>query len=145
MWHPQQIAVGEARARFPSLTSPPRVPPDPCHLQREARRAVPLPPKPPPPSLVSFRLFVSYRIDIAPENTLWVGAWWIGFLGAGAASLLISIPILGYPQRLPGTWPGRGSGEPGSGPPGTHAPLGAGILPHACSWRRGGRGRASSV
>lgn len=43
------------------------------------------------------------RIDIVPENTLWVGAWWIGFLGAGAASLLISIPILGYPQRLPGT------------------------------------------
>uniref|UniRef100_A0A8B9SUZ2 Solute carrier organic anion transporter family member n=1 Tax=Anas platyrhynchos TaxID=8839 RepID=A0A8B9SUZ2_ANAPL len=42
--------------------------------------------------------------DITPENTLWVGAWWIGFLGAGAASLLISIPILGYPQRLPGTW-----------------------------------------
>ncbi|KAI6073944.1 Solute carrier organic anion transporter family member 4A1 [Aix galericulata] len=41
--------------------------------------------------------------DISPENTLWVGAWWIGFLGAGAASLLISIPILGYPQRLPGS------------------------------------------
>lgn len=40
---------------------------------------------------------------MAPENALWVGAWWIGFLGAGAASLLISIPILGYPQRLPGT------------------------------------------
>lgn len=47
---------------------------------------------------------MSYRPDITPENTLWVGAWWIGFLGAGAASLLISIPILGYPQRLPGTW-----------------------------------------
>ena len=47
--------------------------------------------------------FVSCRTDISPENTLWVGAWWIGFLGAGAASLLISIPILGYPQRLPGS------------------------------------------
>lgn len=49
--------------------------------------------------------FVSCRTDISPENTLWVGAWWIGFLGAGAASLLISIPILGYPQRLPGRQP----------------------------------------
>ncbi|XP_009891883.1 PREDICTED: solute carrier organic anion transporter family member 4A1 [Charadrius vociferus] len=46
---------------------------------------------------------IGREIDIAPENTLWVGAWWIGFLGAGAASLLISIPILGYPQRLPGS------------------------------------------
>ncbi|NWH15306.1 solute carrier organic anion transporter family member 4A1 isoform X1 [Grus americana] len=46
---------------------------------------------------------IGREIDISPENTLWVGAWWIGFLGAGAASLLISIPILGYPQRLPGS------------------------------------------
>ncbi|KAM6298855.1 solute carrier organic anion transporter family member 4A1 [Aegotheles albertisi] len=46
---------------------------------------------------------IGREVDIAPENTLWVGAWWIGFLGAGAASLLISIPILGYPQRLPGS------------------------------------------
>ncbi|KAJ7404435.1 Solute carrier organic anion transporter family member 4A1 [Pitangus sulphuratus] len=46
---------------------------------------------------------IGREIGISPENTLWVGAWWIGFLGAGAASLLISIPILGYPQRLPGS------------------------------------------
>nr|XP_021409245.1 solute carrier organic anion transporter family member 4A1 [Lonchura striata domestica] len=46
---------------------------------------------------------IGRETDMAPENTLWVGAWWIGFLGAGAASLLISIPILGYPQRLPGS------------------------------------------
>ncbi|KFQ52898.1 Solute carrier organic anion transporter family member 4A1, partial [Nestor notabilis] len=46
---------------------------------------------------------IGSEIDITPENTLWVGAWWIGFLGAGAASLLISIPILGYPHRLPGS------------------------------------------
>ncbi|XP_068768254.1 solute carrier organic anion transporter family member 4A1 [Struthio camelus] len=46
---------------------------------------------------------IGREIDITPENTLWVGAWWIGFLGAGAASLLISIPILGYPHRLPGS------------------------------------------
>ncbi|NWX95032.1 SO4A1 protein, partial [Nothoprocta ornata] len=46
---------------------------------------------------------IGREIDITPENTHWVGAWWIGFLGAGAASLLISIPILGYPHRLPGS------------------------------------------
>ncbi|XP_009071712.1 PREDICTED: solute carrier organic anion transporter family member 4A1 [Acanthisitta chloris] len=47
---------------------------------------------------------IGREIDMAPENALWVGAWWIGFLvGAGPASLLISIPILGYPQRLPGS------------------------------------------
>uniref|UniRef100_A0A8B9S338 Solute carrier organic anion transporter family member n=1 Tax=Apteryx owenii TaxID=8824 RepID=A0A8B9S338_APTOW len=46
---------------------------------------------------------IGREISITPENTLWVGAWWIGFLGAGVASLLISIPILGYPHRLPGS------------------------------------------
>uniref|UniRef100_A0A670I4K9 Solute carrier organic anion transporter family member n=1 Tax=Podarcis muralis TaxID=64176 RepID=A0A670I4K9_PODMU len=46
---------------------------------------------------------IGRQIDLTPDNTLWVGAWWIGFLGAGAGSLLISIPILGYPHRLPGS------------------------------------------
>ncbi|XP_054837574.1 solute carrier organic anion transporter family member 4A1 [Eublepharis macularius] len=46
---------------------------------------------------------IGRRVDLTPDNTLWVGAWWIGFLGAGAASLLIAIPILGYPHRLPGS------------------------------------------
>ncbi|KAM9296206.1 solute carrier organic anion transporter family member 4A1 [Gastrophryne carolinensis] len=40
---------------------------------------------------------------LRPENPLWVGAWWIGFLGAGASAFLISFPILGYPQQLPGS------------------------------------------
>ncbi|XP_078507736.1 solute carrier organic anion transporter family member 4A1 [Lissotriton helveticus] len=41
--------------------------------------------------------------DLTPENPLWVGAWWVGFLGAGAAAFLISFPLLGYPQQLPGS------------------------------------------
>uniref|UniRef100_A0A8C5R4J5 Solute carrier organic anion transporter family member n=1 Tax=Leptobrachium leishanense TaxID=445787 RepID=A0A8C5R4J5_9ANUR len=41
--------------------------------------------------------------DLTPENPLWVGAWWIGFLGGGAAAFLLSFPILGYPQQLPGS------------------------------------------
>ncbi|CAL8326376.1 unnamed protein product [Merluccius merluccius] len=40
--------------------------------------------------------------ELTPENPLWVGAWWIGFLAGGAAALLIALPILGYPRQLPG-------------------------------------------
>ncbi|XP_072290374.1 solute carrier organic anion transporter family member 4A1 [Eucyclogobius newberryi] len=40
--------------------------------------------------------------EVAPDNPLWVGAWWIGFLGGGALALLVAIPILGYPRELPG-------------------------------------------
>lgn len=43
-----------------------------------------------------------HRTELTPESPLWVGAWWVGFLGAGAAALLIAIPILGYPRQLPG-------------------------------------------
>uniref|UniRef100_A0A674HZ93 Solute carrier organic anion transporter family member n=1 Tax=Terrapene triunguis TaxID=2587831 RepID=A0A674HZ93_9SAUR len=46
---------------------------------------------------------IGKQMDLTPDNTLWVGAWWIGFLGAGAAALLTAIPILGYPRRLPGS------------------------------------------
>ncbi|XP_067856884.1 solute carrier organic anion transporter family member 4A1 [Heptranchias perlo] len=46
---------------------------------------------------------INTKINLAPENPLWVGAWWIGFLGAGAAAFLVSIPILGYPRQLPGS------------------------------------------
>ncbi|XP_034028011.1 solute carrier organic anion transporter family member 4A1 [Thalassophryne amazonica] len=41
--------------------------------------------------------------EMTPENPLWVGAWWIGFLAAGGAAVLVAIPILGYPRQLPGS------------------------------------------
>ncbi|XP_062398063.1 solute carrier organic anion transporter family member 4A1 [Sardina pilchardus] len=41
--------------------------------------------------------------ELTPENPLWVGAWWIGFLAGGAAALVIALPILGYPRQLPGS------------------------------------------
>ncbi|XP_059836733.1 solute carrier organic anion transporter family member 4A1 [Hypanus sabinus] len=44
---------------------------------------------------------VNTKVNLTPEDPLWVGAWWIGFLGAGAAAFIVSIPILGYPQQLP--------------------------------------------
>ncbi|XP_061841521.2 solute carrier organic anion transporter family member 4A1 [Nerophis lumbriciformis] len=44
----------------------------------------------------------SFTTEMTPENPLWVGAWWIGFLVGGAAALLVAFPILGYPRQLPG-------------------------------------------
>lgn len=71
-----------------------------------------------------------HRTELTTENPLWVGAWWVGFLGAGAAAFLTAIPILGYPRQLPGgcvpllfLWAG---GEPGTiwpGPPSCRAGL----------------------
>ncbi|XP_047467389.1 solute carrier organic anion transporter family member 4A1 [Mugil cephalus] len=45
---------------------------------------------------------ISVATEMTPENPHWVGAWWIGFLAGGAASLLVAFPILGYPRQLPG-------------------------------------------
>lgn len=41
-------------------------------------------------------------MELTTESPLWVGAWWVGFLGTGAAAFLTAIPILGYPRQLPG-------------------------------------------
>nr|XP_045012764.1 solute carrier organic anion transporter family member 4A1 isoform X2 [Jaculus jaculus] len=46
---------------------------------------------------------VGQRTDLTTDSPLWVGAWWIGFLGAGTTAFLIAIPILGYPRQLPGS------------------------------------------
>ncbi|XP_025720839.1 solute carrier organic anion transporter family member 4A1 isoform X2 [Callorhinus ursinus] len=46
---------------------------------------------------------VGRRTELTTESPRWVGAWWVGFLGAGAAAFLIAIPILGYPRQLPGS------------------------------------------
>ncbi|XP_036042415.1 solute carrier organic anion transporter family member 4A1 isoform X2 [Onychomys torridus] len=46
---------------------------------------------------------VSQRTELTTDSPLWVGAWWIGFLGAGITAFLIAIPILGYPRQLPGS------------------------------------------
>lgn len=59
----------------------------------------------------------SHRTQLTTESPLWVGAWWVGFLGAGATAVLIAVPILGYPRQLPGGCPrcARPSGP--CGPP----------------------------
>ncbi|GAB6018872.1 hypothetical protein CHUAL_000530 [Chamberlinius hualienensis] len=40
--------------------------------------------------------------DLTPSSSLWVGAWWIGFIISGICSLLIAVPLLGFPPQLPG-------------------------------------------
>ncbi|XP_067681617.1 solute carrier organic anion transporter family member 4C1-like [Haliotis asinina] len=41
-------------------------------------------------------------IPLTPADPQWVGAWWIGILVTFVAFLLVSIPFLGYPKKLPG-------------------------------------------
>ncbi|XP_031998068.1 solute carrier organic anion transporter family member 4A1 isoform X6 [Hylobates moloch] len=43
------------------------------------------------------------RTELTTESPLWVGAWWVGFLGSGAAAFFTAVPILGYPRQLPGS------------------------------------------
>ncbi|KAM9589676.1 solute carrier organic anion transporter family member 4A1 [Trichechus inunguis] len=54
-------------------------------------------------TLLNIYTEVGGRTELTTESPLWVGAWWVGFLGAGAAAFLTAIPILGYPRQLPGT------------------------------------------
>ncbi|CAG0922011.1 unnamed protein product [Notodromas monacha] len=42
------------------------------------------------------------KLGLTPENNLWVGAWWIGFLGSAIFGVLIFPPIVALPKTLPG-------------------------------------------
>lgn len=70
-----------------------------------------------------------HRTELTTESPLWVGAWWVGFLGAGAAAFLTAIPILGYPRQLPGgcvpllLWAGGEPGPSGPRPAGLACPV----------------------
>lgn len=39
---------------------------------------------------------------MTPIDPRWVGAWWINFLIVGSVMMLITVPVLGFPKRLPG-------------------------------------------
>ncbi|XP_037667902.1 solute carrier organic anion transporter family member 4A1 isoform X5 [Choloepus didactylus] len=54
-------------------------------------------------ALLNIYTDVGRRVELATDSPQWVGAWWVGFLGAGVAALLIAVPILGYPRQLPGS------------------------------------------
>ncbi|XP_024895639.1 solute carrier organic anion transporter family member 4A1, partial [Pteropus alecto] len=53
-------------------------------------------------ALLNIYTDIGRRTELTTESPLWVGAWWVGFLGAGAAAILLAVPILGYPRQLPG-------------------------------------------
>ena len=46
---------------------------------------------------------VLFSLTIDADSEAWVGAWWLGPLVASGFCFLISIPMLGFPRRLPGT------------------------------------------
>ncbi|XP_058418318.1 solute carrier organic anion transporter family member 4A1 isoform X1 [Diceros bicornis minor] len=54
-------------------------------------------------ALLNIYTEIGRRTELTTESPLWVGAWWVGFLGAGAAAFLVAVPILGYPRQLPGS------------------------------------------
>ncbi|XP_036101756.1 solute carrier organic anion transporter family member 4A1 [Molossus molossus] len=54
-------------------------------------------------ALLNIYTEIGQRTQLTTESPLWVGAWWVGFLGTGAAAFLIAVPILGYPRQLPGS------------------------------------------
>ncbi|XP_036321065.1 solute carrier organic anion transporter family member 4A1 [Rhagoletis pomonella] len=41
-------------------------------------------------------------LTITSSSKVWIGAWWVGFVFAAAACILLSIPIFGFPTSLPG-------------------------------------------
>ena len=40
---------------------------------------------------------------MTPEDTGWVGAWWLGYLIGAALCLLPVVPMLGFPSEFPDT------------------------------------------
>ena len=42
------------------------------------------------------------RIRMMPGSSVWVGAWWLGFVIAGTLLCIASIPLLAFPSELPG-------------------------------------------
>ncbi|XP_060063073.1 solute carrier organic anion transporter family member 4A1-like [Ylistrum balloti] len=38
-----------------------------------------------------------------PMDSVWIGAWWVGFVVTAVLFFLFALPVLGYPVNLPGT------------------------------------------
>ncbi|GMR42727.1 hypothetical protein PMAYCL1PPCAC_12922 [Pristionchus mayeri] len=51
------------------------------------------------------RFYVDFdRVETVPLDRMdprWIGAWWVGFVGAGITMLFASLPILGFARELP--------------------------------------------
>ena len=49
-----------------------------------------------------FKTIPLHSLNLSPIDPRWVGAWWINFLIVGCVMMLITVPVLGFPKRLPG-------------------------------------------
>ncbi|KAL3863311.1 hypothetical protein ACJMK2_005076, partial [Sinanodonta woodiana] len=47
------------------------------------------------------KIYVNLQdVDIHPKDPRWIGAWWLGFLVFGGASLLTAIPLFCFPRNM---------------------------------------------
>lgn len=46
--------------------------------------------------------FTLEETDLTPEDPRWIGAWWLGFLVFGCVSLIVMLPVMLFPRKLPG-------------------------------------------
>ncbi|PRD30160.1 UNVERIFIED_CONTAM: Slco4a1 [Trichonephila clavipes] len=54
------------------------------------------------------KIYVDFGVDanelgLSPSSTVWIGAWWIGFVFSAVIGLLVAIPVLAFPKTLPST------------------------------------------
>lgn len=42
-------------------------------------------------------------VELTPEDSNFIGAWWLGYVVGGTLSVLVSLPLLAFPRELPGT------------------------------------------
>lgn len=44
----------------------------------------------------------SGTLGITPSSSVWIGAWWIGFILSAVLCLIVALPLLAFPYELPG-------------------------------------------
>ncbi|XP_061168483.1 solute carrier organic anion transporter family member 2B1-like [Saccostrea echinata] len=49
------------------------------------------------------RMYVTLEeVQISVRDPRWIGAWWLGFIVFGALAVIVSIPLMCFPKRMPG-------------------------------------------
>ncbi|KAL0851611.1 hypothetical protein ABMA28_007390 [Loxostege sticticalis] len=44
----------------------------------------------------------SDTLGITPASSVWIGAWWVGFILSAVLCLIVAVPLLAFPYELPG-------------------------------------------
>ena len=42
-------------------------------------------------------------VELTPQDSNFIGAWWLGYIVGGILSILVSLPLIAFPHELPGT------------------------------------------